>query len=270
MTGRAKCEPDDYMEKRMGRLSGKVAFITGTAGAQGRAAALLFAREGASIIGCDFRDTDDETTALVREKGGRMHSVCPVDLADPEDAKAWIDFGIKEFGKIDILYNNASAAQFSFISDMTQATWSYTMRNELDLIFNTVSAAWPHFVAQESGVIINTASVAGHRGNAGQGSLAHCAAKGGVIAMTKQMAAEGGARGIRANSISPGIVRTPSMAGWLTPEKVAAREKANLLGRLGNPEDIAYCALYLASDEASFVTGADFTVDGGLSAVSPS
>jgi meso-butanediol dehydrogenase / (S,S)-butanediol dehydrogenase / diacetyl reductase len=255
----------------MGRLNNKVAFITGTAGSQGRAAALLFAREGAHVIGCDFKEDGAEDTAdMVRAQGGKMSSVCPVDLSDFDEAKKWIEDGLGKTGKIDILYNNASAAKFKHLPEMTQSDWSYTMRHELDLIFNTVSAAWPHLQAQGGGVIINTASVAGHRGNAGQGAFAHCAAKGGVIALTKQLAAEGGRIGIRANSISPGLIRTPSMAAWLTPEQVAAREKANLLGRIGNPEDIAYCALYLASDEASWVTGSDFTIDGGLSAVSPS
>jgi meso-butanediol dehydrogenase / (S,S)-butanediol dehydrogenase / diacetyl reductase len=255
----------------MGRLKGKVAFITGTAGAQGRAAALLFAREGAYVVGCDFKeDGADETADMVRAQGGEMVSFCPVDLSDFEGAKAWIENGLATAGKIDILYNNASAAQFAYINAMTPSAWSFTMRNELDLIFNAVSAAWPHFQSQGGGVIINTASVSGHRGNAGQGSTAHCAAKAGVIALTKQLAAEGGALGIRANSISPGLIRTPSMVAWLRPEQVAAREKANLLGRIGHPEDIAYCALYLASDEASWVTGSDFIIDGGLSAVSPS
>jgi meso-butanediol dehydrogenase / (S,S)-butanediol dehydrogenase / diacetyl reductase len=254
----------------MGRLADKVVFITGTEGAQGRAASLLFAREGAHVIGCDFKEGADETAGMVRAQGGRMTSFCPVDLGDPQAARQWIEDGLAEAGRIDVLYNNASAARFSYMSDMTPDAWSFTIRNELDLVFNTVSAAWPHFRAQGRGVIINTASVSGHRANAGQGAAAHCAAKAGVITMTKQLAAEGGPLGIRANSISPGLIRTPSMAAWLRPEQIAARERANLLGRIGNPEDIAYCALYLASDEATWVTGSDFIIDGGLSAVSPS
>jgi meso-butanediol dehydrogenase / (S,S)-butanediol dehydrogenase / diacetyl reductase len=255
----------------MGRLQGKTAFITGTGGAQGRAAALHFTREGATVIGCDFKaDEAQETADLVKAAGGTMTSFAPVDLGDPATARKWIDDGMAAAGKIDVLYNNASAARFEFLPDISQEAWTYTIRNELDLIFNTVSAVWPIFLQQGHGVVINTASVSGHRGNAGMGSLAHCAAKGGVVAMTKQLAAEGGRRGIRANSISPGLIMTPSMAGWLTPQQIADRENANLMGRIGNPDDVAYCALYLASDEASWVTGADFTVDGGLSAVSPS
>jgi meso-butanediol dehydrogenase / (S,S)-butanediol dehydrogenase / diacetyl reductase len=254
----------------MGRLKNKVVFLTGTAGSQGRAAALLFAKEGAQIVGCDFiEDAAAETAAMVTAEGGEMTSFCPVDLSDPEAAKRWIDDGVARYGRIDILYNNASAVKFARLPG-TQEAWSFTLRHELDLVFNTVTAAWHYFQRAGKGVIINTASVSGHRGNAGQGAVAHCAAKGGVIALTKQLAAEGGPLNIRANSISPGLIRTPSMVHWLSPEQIAARERANLLGRIGNPEDIAYCALYLASDEANWVTGSDFIIDGGLSAVSPS
>lgn len=250
----------------MNRLSGKVAFITGTAGGQGRAAALLFASEGAHVIGCDIKEGDaDETVETVRSQGGTMDSFCPVDLSDPDASRQWIEGGIAKAGKIDILYNNASAVQFAPMSDMTQSIWSFTLRNELDLIFNTVHAAWPHFQQQRHGVILSTASVSAHRGNPNLGAAAHAAAKGGVLAVTKQFAAEGAPIGVRANSISPGGVITPGLIAALSPEQRAQIDEMHPIGRAGTPEDIAYCALYLVSDEASWVTGSDFVLDGGLS-----
>jgi NAD(P)-dependent dehydrogenase (short-subunit alcohol dehydrogenase family) len=252
----------------MGRLANKIAFITGTAGGQGRAAALLFAKEGAHVIGCDVKSGDaEETVELVRAQGGRMDSTCPVDLSDPRAARRWIDDGVSKAGRIDILYNNASAVQFAPIADMSPSVWSFTLRNEIDIIFNAVSAAWPHFQRQCHGVILSTASVSGHRGNPQIGASAHAAAKGGVIALTKQLAAEGAAIGVRANSISPGAVITPGLIAALSPEQRAQMDRVHPIGRAGQPDDIAYCALYLVSDEATWVTGSDFVLDGGLSAI---
>ena len=252
----------------MGRLDNKVVFITGTAGGQGRAAALLFAKEGAHIIGCDVKVEDaEETVSLVEAQGGRMHSFGPVDLSDPDAAKGWIDNGLSRAGKIDVLYNNASALQLAFMPEMTQSVWSFNLRNELDLIFNTVNVVWPLFVRQGHGVIINTASVSAHRGKANIGQLAHCAAKGGLLALTRQLAAEGAKIGIRANSISPGGVMTATLEKVLPPELQLEYHRIHPLGRAGRPEDIAYCALYLASDEACWVTGSDFVIDGGVSSI---
>ncbi len=252
----------------MGRLAGKVAFITGTAGGQGQAAALLFAKEGAHVIGCDVKPGDtDETVARVRAEGGLMDSFCPVDLSSSATAAKWIEDGIAKAGRIDILYNNASAVQFAPMEAMTDDIWSYTLRNEIDLIYYATRAAWPHFTRQGHGVILSTASVSGHRGNSGIGAAAHAAAKGGVLAITKQFAAEGAPFGIRANSISPATVITPGLIAALTPDQREHMEKVHPLGRAGRPEDIAYCALYLVSDEASWVSGSDFVLDGGLCAV---
>lgn len=252
----------------MARLANKVAFITGTAGGQGRAAALLFAQEGAYIIGCDVRSGDaEETVEMVRSQGGRMSSVCPVDLSNLQAANRWIDDGVAEAGRIDILYNNASAVQFAPMAEMTESIWSFTLKNELDLIYNTTRAAWPHFQRQKGGVILNTASVSGHRGSPYLGAAAHAAAKGGVLALTKQFAAEGAAIGVRSNSISPGAVITPGLVATLSPEQREHMEQIHPIGRAGRPEDIAYCALYLASDEASWVTGSDFILDGGFSSI---
>lgn len=250
----------------MGRLDNKVAFITGTADGQGRAAALLFAREGASVVGCDLKtDAAEETVAMVRAAGGKMISRSPVDLGSSASARQWVADGIKEFGGIDILYNNAAAVRFDMIGSLSEADWSFTLRNELDLLFHVTQAAWPHLLARDGGVIINTASASALRGNPRLGATVHAAAKGGVIAMTQQLAAEGAAHKIRANVISPGAISSPATE-WMNDQ--AERVRATIpLGRWGKPEDIAYCALYLASDEASWVTAANFVVDGGITGI---
>lgn len=246
----------------MGRLERKVAFITGTAGGQGRAAAELFAREGAVIVGCDVKiDEAEETADEVRRAGGTMYSTAPVDLGDPESARRWVDDGVAAAGGLDILYNNAGDVRFGSIEELSVEDWRYTIRNELDLVFYVTRAAWPHLRARGGGTIINTASTVTRRGNAAMGMGAHMATKAGVIALTRQLAAEGAKWGIRANSISPGLIDTPATAHL----KVAADQLASSipLGCWGQPDDIAQCALYLASDEAKWVTAADFTIDGG-------
>jgi NAD(P)-dependent dehydrogenase (short-subunit alcohol dehydrogenase family) len=246
----------------MGRLSNKVAFITGTASGQGRAAAELFARQGAIVVGCDMKvEQAEETAAAVRGAGGIMFSTAPVDLGDPAAARRWLDDGIAAAGGIDILYNNAGDVRFGSIEELSVDDWRYTLRNELDLVFYVTKAAWPHLKARGGGAIINTASTVTRRGNAAMGMGAHMATKAGVIALTRQLAAEGAEWGIRANSISPGLIDTPATAHL---RAVADQLAGSIpLGRWGQPEDIAQCALYLASDEAKWVTAADFTIDGG-------
>jgi meso-butanediol dehydrogenase/(S,S)-butanediol dehydrogenase/diacetyl reductase len=248
------------------RLSNKIAFITGTADGQGRAAALLFAREGATVVGCDLKnDASAETERLVREAGGRMFTHCPVDLGDRAATRDWIDQGVREAGGIDILYNNAGSVRFDAIAEVSPENWQYTLRNELDLVFHATQAAWPHLLARGGGAIINTASASALRGNSRLGATAHAAAKGGVIAMSQQLAAEGAAHNIRVNTISPGAIRSPATE-WMAPENDRVRASIPL-GRWGKPEDIAYCALYLASDEAAWVTAAHFVVDGGITGI---
>ena len=249
-----------------GRLAGKIAFITGTAGGQGRAAARLFASEGARIVGCDVNsDGAEETARVVREAGGEMISFAPVDLSDPDAARVWIEQGVAEVGGIDILYNNASAPRFGFVGEIEPDDWSFTLRNELDLILWSTQAAWPHFIERGGGSVVNTSSGAGLRGHRGIGEASHAAAKGGVNALTRQLAAEGASHGIRANSICPGVIETPALRDAIVNGVVTTIPMA--LGRIGRPEDIAYCALYLASDEASWVTAANFVVDGGLTGI---
>lgn len=251
----------------MGRLAGKIAFITGTSSGQGRAAACLFAREGAFIVGC-WRSDDEggrETERRVCEAGGRMIS-SQVDLSERDAAQAWINEGAKETGGLDILYNNAAAAKHKRFPQMSPQDWDYTLRNELDIIFHATQAAWPHLLARGGGVILNTASTAGLRGRAKMGAAGHVTGKAGVIGLTKQLAAEGAPHNIRVNAISPGVIETPALKR--SPKAFMDEVIANVpLGRVGKPEDIAYCALWLASDEASWVTAQNFVVDGGSSEI---
>jgi meso-butanediol dehydrogenase / (S,S)-butanediol dehydrogenase / diacetyl reductase len=252
---------------RPARLAGKIAFITGTAGGQGRAAAQLFAAEGARVIGCDLNvEGAEETVELVRGAGGEMTSFSPVDLGDHDAARAWIEQGIATAGGIDVLYNNASTATFGPVGAIDPADWAFTFRNEVDLILWTTQAAWPHLIERAGGSIINTASCAGHRGWATVPGAAHSATKGAVIALTRQLAAEGCAHGIRVNSISPGVIVTPAVRGAIGSGAVTMSVPM-ALGRLGRPEDIAHFALYLASDESSWVTASDFVIDGGQTGI---
>jgi meso-butanediol dehydrogenase/(S,S)-butanediol dehydrogenase/diacetyl reductase len=248
------------------RLEGRVALISGTGGGQGRAAALRFAADGAIIAGCDVNaEGDAETARLVTEAGGVMTSmVC--DLGDPDGARSWVEKAVDDHGRIDVLYNNASAARFGSIAELSVEDWRFTIRNELDLVFLTTKYAWSH-LAKQGGVIINVASTAGWQGSRGNGTVAHNATKGGVVAMTRQMALEGAPNGIRANSISPGFIITPGTRAFVENPAIRAQLTASIpMGRPGEPEDVVGMAAFLASDEAAFITGADIIIDGGTTA----
>jgi meso-butanediol dehydrogenase/(S,S)-butanediol dehydrogenase/diacetyl reductase len=232
-----------------GRLQGKVALITGTGGGQGRAAALLFASEGATVVGCDVKsDGAAETVAMVTAAGGSMTSMHPVDLGDSAAARRWVAEAAALNGGFDILYNNAAGPKFASIADMSDSDWHFTVRNELDLIFYVCSAAWLHLVDRGGGVIINTGSISGMSAlPPTPGNFAHAATKGAVI--------------------SPGMVESPATAHQLeNPRFRADWLAAIMLGRTGRPEDVAKLALFLASDESEWITGANVVIDGGYMA----
>ena len=249
----------------MGRLDGKIALITGIGGGMGRTAALTFAREGARVVGCDlFDDGAAETVRLVREAGGLIESFTPVNLADAAEAAAWIERALAAFGGADILYNNASSPRFGAIQDLSIEDWDYVMDNELNLVFYTTKAIWPYFM-EHGGVVVNIGSIAGLRGVEFMNQNAHGTAKAGVLSLTRQLAVEGGKYGIRAVAVSPGFTVTPSTA-WLVesgPQPFRDNIARIPLGRVGQPEDVVNAALFLASDEASWITGANLVVDGG-------
>jgi NAD(P)-dependent dehydrogenase (short-subunit alcohol dehydrogenase family) len=249
----------------VGRLDGKIALITGIGGGMGRTAALTFAKEGARIVGCDlFEGGAAETVRLVREAGGQIENFAPVDLADGADAARWVTEALAVFGGADILYNNASTPKFGEVQDLSIEDWDFVINNELNLVFYAVKAIWPHFM-EHGGVVLNVGSIAGTRGVEFMAQNAHGTAKGGVISLTQQLAAEGGKYGIRAVCLSPGFTVTPSTA-WLVdsgPQPFRDNIARIPLGRVGQPDDVVNAALFLASDEASWITGINLVVDGG-------
>jgi NAD(P)-dependent dehydrogenase (short-subunit alcohol dehydrogenase family) len=250
-----------------GRLDGKVAIITGTGGGQGRAAARAFAAEGAKVVGCDVKEEGAaETLREVTDAGGEMISLHPCDLTDPEHVDRLMELAIDTYGGVDVLYNNAAVAQFAWIEDMTYEQWRSTMVYELDIVFLVCKAAWSHLKTSK-GAIINTGSTSGSIVYQPLPGLAHSAAKAGVISMTRHLAMEGGPHGIRANAISPGLIDTPASHDFVVQDDWReGMMRHHMLKRVGAPEDVVGAAVYLASDESSFVTGANFCIDAGTTA----
>lgn len=252
-----------------GRLAGKIALITGVGGGMGVAAARRFCAEGARVVGCDLDAAGAaRTEELIRAEGGEITAMGGVDLGDAEAARAWVDAAVATYDGIDVLYNNASTQRFAPIEELSVEDWDFTMRNELDLVFYTVKAAWPHLKRYGGGSIINVGSIAAMRGVEFMAQNAHSTAKGGVIALTLQLVVEGGPLGIRANTISPGMTETPNTAPLLAnpPERMKRIVLDRIpLGRHGQPEDIVNAALFLASDESSWISGTNIVIDGGNS-----
>ena len=248
------------------RLEGKRVLITGTAGGQGMAAQAMFAREGAHVVGCDVQPGIAEQTAAELEAEGLNAHGDTVDISDATAAERWIDDSADRLGGIDVLYNNAAGYGFSPFAEMKLEMWRHVMRVELDIIFHTTQPAWKYLLQAGSASIINTASMSALRGIAPLGQAAHAAAKGGVVALTKTLAAEGAVDGIRANSISPGFVKTPATDAAVGDELRAFQLGMHLIRRPGVGDDIAYLAVFLASDESTWVTGQNYSVDGGVTA----
>jgi NAD(P)-dependent dehydrogenase (short-subunit alcohol dehydrogenase family) len=252
-------------------MKDKVVVITGTGGGMGRAAAIRFAKEGAVIAGCDLNpETNNETKRLVEAAGGKMHASAPVNLVDEEATKNWLAQVEKELGKIDVLYANAGITKFNKIEEVTLEEWRFVLQHELDIVFLPVKFAWDA-LKKSKGNIILVGSTAGVTGSVTNNRIAHSATKGGVISMARQFAAEGSKYGIRANSISPGMIRTPATEGdLLAADHPMAKIAEHIpLGRIGTPDEVINCAIFLASDEASYVTGINLMVDGGWSSVLP-
>ena len=247
------------------RLEGKRVLITGTAGGQGEAAQALFAREGARICGCDVQPGASERTASALRNEGYEATGSTVDLADPGAANDWIVRSAEALGGIDVLYNNAAGHGFAPFASMSLDLWRHVMRVELDIVFHTTQPAWKYLI-EGGGSVINTASMSGLRGIAPLGQVAHSAAKGGVIAFTRSIAAEGAEHGVRANAISPGFVKTPATDAVVGDELRAFQMNMHMIRRAGEADEIAHMALYLASDESRWVTGQNFSIDGGVTA----
>jgi meso-butanediol dehydrogenase / (S,S)-butanediol dehydrogenase / diacetyl reductase len=251
-----------------GRLENKIALITGTAQGMGRVAAVRFAKEGAKIVGCDLNVAgNQETVNRVRNNGGEMVSKEPIDLTNPEAVMDLVGLVENTYGRLDILYNNASAPRFAMINEMSYEDWQFTINNELNLIFYVVKAAVPLMIKSGGGSIINISSVAGIAGQPAIGTIAHAAAKAGVIGVTKSMAYELAPHHIRSNAIIPGMIVNPDKKGLEEDPNVYDLINSKiLLHRIGTPDDVVNAALFFASDESSYITGTSLVVDGGWTA----
>jgi len=250
------------------RLKGKIAIITGVGTGQGRAAATIFAREGAKITGCDWKREDGEiTTSMVTSGGGAM-VFAQADVSSAKDCENVVRTAISTYGRIDILYNNAGVGFSSPLSmgdilNTPEEDWDRVLAINLKSMFLMCKYAIPEMIKTGGGSIVNTASIAALIG--GESAHAYTASKGGMVALGRALAVEFGPKNIRVNMICPGAIDTPMIAPVVDPLKKSGRTFMNSpIQRLGTPEDIANCALYLASDESSFVTGATFVVDGGF------
>lgn len=245
------------------RLADKVALVTGSGSGIGRAIAERFAREGARVIVNDLhRDRADETVQRIAAAGGEALAI-QADVTQSAAVQAMVDQGLAAFGRIDILVNNAGASQGDDILTFDEAIWDWNLAVVLKSVYLCSRAVLPQMIERRSGAIVNISSV---NGIVGLGEEAYSAAKAGMNVLTKNMAVKYGRFGIRVNAICPGTVRTPIWGPRLEKDPHIFEKLAKWypLGRVGEPEDIANAALFLASDEAAWITGATLVVDGGL------
>lgn len=242
------------------RLSQKVALVTGAARGIGRSIAFALAEEGARVVLTDMLPEVEATAAELREQG-RDAVALVGNVVSLEDAGRMIQEAINLYGKIDILVNNAGITRDNLLLRMAEEEWDAVIAVNLKGTFNMTKAAAKAFLKQRSGSIINIASVIGLMGNTGQANYA--ASKAGVIAMTKSVAKEFGSRGIRANAIAPGFIRS-KMTDVLSDDAKNTLLKAIPLGVLGEPEHVAKAVVFLASDDAEYITGQVLQVDGGM------
>ena len=248
------------------RLADKVAIITGSAGGMGRAAAELFASEGASIVVTDVAEKEGEETAnAIREVGGRAIFV-RANVAVEEEVHQMVNEAVEAFGHVDILYNNAGImpGDDGSVTNISEATWDRILDINIKSAFLCSKYTIPHMVRRGKGSIINVASFVAFMGCTVPQD-AYTVSKGGMLSLTKSFAVQYGRHGIRCNAICPGPIETPLLRIlWTSEEARNLRLNRIPLGRFGEAKDIVYMALYLASDESSWTTGAWMMVDGGI------
>jgi len=251
-----------------GRLAGKVAIVTGAAGGIGRAIALRFAAEGAAVVPSDVKEPDiRETERLILAAGGRAAAMV-ADVSNAGDAEATVALALKAFGRLDILVNNAAAfIEDGSVAEIPEADWKRTLDVNLTGAFLMSKYAVPAMVAGGGGSIVHVASQLGQVGKLRRSWYG--VAKAGLIQLAKVMAIDHAGENIRVNSLSPGPIGTDRIKRRYGDEAVAIEQLGSLtlLQRLGRAEEIANAALFLASDESSYMTGADLLVDGGYNAI---
>ncbi len=241
-----------------GRLAGKIALVTGAASGIGAATAQLFAREGATVVGLDRQ------TAPAADDGVQHHLA---DITDAAAVDATVQAVLAAHGRIDVLVNNAGADVFSDPLTLSDEDWERCLALNLKGAWHVCRAVLPSMQTQGAGSIVNIASVHGHKIIAG--CFPYPVAKHGLVGLTRALGIEYAARGIRVNSISPGLILVPRIEAWFARAPGARERQAELLPpkRIGTPEEVAYTALFLASDEARFINATDITIDGGRSQV---
>ncbi|SDH88969.1 SDR family NAD(P)-dependent oxidoreductase [Alteribacillus bidgolensis] len=245
------------------RLQGKNAVVTGAASGIGKAAAIRMAEEGASVLLCDKNVIEGEGAAKRIQADGGTALFIETDVTDEDSVRQSLQYAFKQWGAIDILFNNAGVSgKEKKLHEISAEEWDQVINTNLKGVFLGIKSVVPFMLDQGKGTIINTSSVLGFKGKKRTGP--YNAAKGGLVTLTKNAALEYGRYGIRVNAIGPGVIDTPIIDAWRKDEKKwQIISSANALGRIGKPEEVAEAVLFLACDEASFITGETLMVDGG-------
>jgi NAD(P)-dependent dehydrogenase (short-subunit alcohol dehydrogenase family) len=265
------------MVDRPGRVEGKVALVTGAGSTPGpgvgtgKATAVVLAREGASVLLVDLHpERAEETRRMIEDEGGKAE-VFAADVTKAADAEAMVAAAVESFGTLDILVNNIGLASLGTVVDLTEEAWNRALDINLRTAFLASKYAVPVMAAKGAGSIVNVSSISALRGD---GTVAYSAAKGGLTAMTVDMAYSHGRQGIRVNAVAPGHITTPMVKSVSAPGPRAEfmdtmRSEAGLLGTPGTGWDVAWAATFLASDEARWITGVVLPVDSGVLSVTP-
>ncbi|MBJ3778032.1 SDR family NAD(P)-dependent oxidoreductase [Acuticoccus mangrovi] len=261
----------------MGRLDGKVAIITGAGSVgpgwgNGRAAAVLFAREGAKVVACDINESAMEETARLIEADGGTYALAHCDVMDASSIEALMATALERFGRVDILVNNVGGSAKGGAVDLSEEAWRKQIDYNLTSVFLTMKHVLPVMKEQGGGSIVNTASTSGIRWT-GSAQVAYAASKAGIIQMSRVTAVEFAPHRVRVNTVVPGQMHTPMVEVRLAGQReggdvealLAKRQSRIPLPFMGDGRDTANAALYLASDDARFVTGTEIVVDGGMS-----